>query len=93
MNAAQQDSLNDLRLKRILQLNERLKEELNRERIHSSEAAEALINYAQETRDYAVSCVWGPLQSEYDPFLKQGTSGKTHGKLHGAENTGCCVIC
>ncbi|KAL1992573.1 hypothetical protein VTN49DRAFT_4605 [Thermomyces lanuginosus] len=44
----------DLKYRRLMELNSRLKEDLDRPRVKVSEAALSLINYCNNTRDFMV---------------------------------------
>ncbi|KAI9873196.1 MAG: Guanine nucleotide-binding protein subunit gamma, partial [Pleopsidium flavum] len=52
-------SMADLKLRRLNELNLRLKEDLDRPRVKVSEAAMSLITYTNNTRDYMVPSIWG----------------------------------
>ncbi|PHH59861.1 hypothetical protein CDD81_2440 [Ophiocordyceps australis] len=55
-------SMADLKLRRLTELNNRLREDLDRERIPVSTAAK---------RDYMVPSVWGPVPKGDDPYAPQ----------------------
>ncbi|TRX92642.1 hypothetical protein FHL15_006569 [Xylaria flabelliformis] len=61
-------SMADLKLRRLTELNSRLREDLERERIPVSQAAKS-------TRDYMVPSVWGPVPRGEDPYAPQQTGG------------------
>ncbi|KAG0082889.1 hypothetical protein BGZ93_002156 [Podila epicladia] len=65
-------SVSDQKLKRFLEHNQRLKEQLEMRRISVSEASQSLIQYVSNTRDALIPIVWGTISS--DPFSKQSTS-------------------
>ncbi|KAI9849592.1 MAG: hypothetical protein M1838_000102 [Thelocarpon superellum] len=54
-------SMADLKLRRLTELNLRLREDLDRPRVKVSEAAMGLINYTSSTKDFMVPQVWGPV--------------------------------
>ncbi|KAG0348187.1 hypothetical protein BG005_011689 [Podila minutissima] len=64
--------VSDQKLKRFLEHNQRLKEQLEMRRISVSEASQSLIQYVSNTRDALIPIVWGTIAS--DPFSKQTTS-------------------
>ncbi|KAK4238143.1 GGL domain-containing protein [Achaetomium macrosporum] len=72
-------SMADLKLRRLTELNSRLREDLERERIPVSQAAKSIIAYCNSTRDYMVPSVWGQVPKGDDPYAPQ-------------QNGGCCVV-
>ncbi|KAI0647563.1 G-protein gamma subunit [Trametes maxima] len=74
-------SMSELKLRRLTEHNQRLREDLARPRIRVSEASASLIRYCKTTKDPLVPSVWGPVPRADDPYQNQGGSGK-----------GCCVI-
>ncbi|KAI1812094.1 GGL domain-containing protein [Poronia punctata] len=72
-------SMAGLKLRRLTELNSRLREDLERERIPVSQAAKSIIAYCNSTRDYMVPSVWGPLPRSDDPYAPQ-------------QNATCCVV-
>ncbi|KAI9166709.1 guanine nucleotide-binding protein gamma subunit [Paramyrothecium foliicola] len=72
-------SMADLKLRRLTELNSRLREDLDRERIPVSTAAKSIITYCNGTRDYMVPSVCGPVPKSEDPYAPQ-------------QSGGCCVI-
>ncbi|TLS29688.1 hypothetical protein PpBr36_00476 [Pyricularia pennisetigena] len=72
-------SMADLKLRRLTELNSRLKEDLERERIPVSQAAKSIIAYCNSTRDYMVPSVWGTVPKGEDPYAPQ-------------QNGGCCLV-
>lgn len=74
-----------LKLRRIEQLNEKLRESLKRDRIPASRAATLIIELAQETPDPLVPSSW-PLQSELNRY-------RVHNQLLSMQQkTECCTI-
>ncbi|ODH45961.1 hypothetical protein GX48_07958 [Paracoccidioides brasiliensis] len=80
----------ELKLRRLNELNVRLKEDLERPRVKVSEAAMSthvfdlgftalLINYCNNTRDFMVPSVWGQIDKREDPYAPQ-------------QSGGCCMI-
>ncbi|KAL8419949.1 hypothetical protein RB594_002921 [Gaeumannomyces avenae] len=72
-------SMADLKLRRLTELNSRLKEDLERERIPVSQASKSIIAYCNSTRDYMVPSVWGVVPKGEDPYAPQ-------------QNGGCCLV-
>ncbi|OBT63556.1 hypothetical protein VE03_06998 [Pseudogymnoascus sp. 23342-1-I1] len=72
-------SMADLKLRRLTELNNRLREDLERERIPVSQAARSIIAYTNTTRDFMVPSVWGPVDKKDDPYTPQPSGG-------------CCVV-
>ncbi|KAL4065105.1 G-protein gamma-like domain-containing protein [Scleroderma yunnanense] len=68
-------SMSELRYRRLLEHNQRLREDLARPRIRVSEASAGLIRYCKTTRDPLVPSVWGPVQKAEDPYALQGSRG------------------
>ncbi|KUI59355.1 Guanine nucleotide-binding protein subunit gamma [Cytospora mali] len=61
-------SMADLKLRRLTELNNRLREDLERERIPVSQASKS-------TRDYMVPAVWGVVPKGEDPYAPQQSGG------------------
>ncbi|RUS25649.1 G-protein gamma subunit [Jimgerdemannia flammicorona] len=78
-NSKRSQNLSESKLKRALEHNQRLREQLDIPRIKVSEASEALIKYCNSTKDHLVPSVWGPVDRGADPY-QPTTSG------------GCCII-
>ncbi|EMD38715.1 heterotrimeric G-protein gamma subunit [Gelatoporia subvermispora B] len=74
-------SMSELKLRRLTEHNQRLREDLARPRIRVSEASASLIRYCKTTKDPLVPSVWGPVARNEDPYASQGGGGK-----------GCCVV-
>ncbi|KAI0887386.1 GGL domain-containing protein [Annulohypoxylon maeteangense] len=72
-------SMADLKLRRLTELNSRLREDLERERIPVSQAARSIIAYCNSTRDYMVPSVWGAVPRGEDPYAPP-------------QNGGCCLV-
>ncbi|EPQ30615.1 uncharacterized protein PFL1_02139 [Pseudozyma flocculosa PF-1] len=66
-------SMSELKLRRLTEHNQRLKEDLDRPRIRVSEASQSLINYCKSTRDYLVPSVWGQVDKREDPYAPPGS--------------------
>lgn len=76
-----------LKLKRIQELNNKLRKELARERITASNACLSLIDYTGTHLDYIIPDLWGYPQQGENPF----TVGKMKAKGQDNDN-GCCSI-
>ncbi|KAI9858991.1 MAG: Guanine nucleotide-binding protein subunit gamma [Vezdaea acicularis] len=61
-------SMADLKLRRLTELNLRLREDLDRPRVRISEAANGLISYTSNTRDFMVPSLWGNVDKREDPY-------------------------
>ncbi|GBE81769.1 G-protein gamma subunit [Sparassis latifolia] len=82
MNARpHKQSMSELKLRRLTEHNQRLREDLARPRIRVSEASASLIRYCKTTKDPLVPSVWGPVAKNEDPYANPG-GGKG----------GCCVL-
>ncbi|KAG9306974.1 hypothetical protein G9A89_000888 [Geosiphon pyriformis] len=66
--------MSELKLRRLLELNQRLREDLDRPRVMVSEASTSLIRYCKNTRDYLVPSVWGPVDKRDDAYAPSGGS-------------------
>ncbi|ORX60263.1 putative guanine nucleotide-binding protein gamma subunit [Hesseltinella vesiculosa] len=64
-------TVSEAKLKKLLDLNERLKEQLEIQRIPVSEASRSLIDYCQENNDIMIPSLWG--SKHPDPFTDQVT--------------------
>ncbi|THU82892.1 guanine nucleotide binding protein gamma subunit [Dendrothele bispora CBS 962.96] len=65
-------SMSELKLRRLLEHNQRLREDLARPRVRVSEASASLIRYCKTTKDHLVPSVWGPVQKGEDPYNQPG---------------------
>ncbi len=87
--------MSEIKLRRLTELNARLKDDLDRPRVRVSEAcltydvseiAQAylcsLIEYTRVTEDHMVPSVWGNVDKKDDPYLAQQQSTKS----------GCCTV-
>ncbi|PBP24375.1 guanine nucleotide-binding protein gamma subunit [Diplocarpon rosae] len=68
-------SMADLKLRRLTELNTRLREDLERERIPVSQAAKSIISYTNSTKDFMVPSVWGTVDKKDDPYAPQQSGG------------------
>ncbi|KAL8822090.1 MAG: hypothetical protein Q9191_007167 [Dirinaria sp. TL-2023a] len=76
---SKKQSMADLKLRRLNELNTRLKEDLERPRIRVSEASMSLIQYCTNTKDFMVPSMWGSVDRREDPYAPQ-------------QSNSCCVI-
>ncbi|KAL5511785.1 STE18_1 [Sanghuangporus vaninii] len=84
MNRPHKQSMSELKLRRLMEHNARLREDLARPRIRVSEASASLIRYCRQTKDHLVPSVWGPVNKGEDPYGPQRQGG-----MCGA---GCVVV-
>lgn len=68
-------SMAELKLRRLNELNSRLKEDLERPEIKVSEASMSLIQYCNNTKDFMVPSVWGTVEKREDPYAPQQSGG------------------
>ncbi|KAG0169139.1 hypothetical protein DFQ28_003881 [Apophysomyces sp. BC1034] len=80
MNARRTQNISETKLNRLLEFNQRLKEQLDVPRITVSSASTSLIDFCKSTRDPMVPSVWGPIDKKDDPFAPANGGG------------GCCVV-
>jgi guanine nucleotide-binding protein subunit gamma, fungi len=74
-------SMADLKLRRLTELNTRLREDLERERIPVSQASKSIITYTNSTKDFMVPSVWGTVDRKDDPYAPQQSGGKSRKTL------------
>ncbi|KAJ1733159.1 plasma membrane localization protein [Coemansia biformis] len=65
--------MSEHKLRKIVELNGRLKEQLELPRIPVSQASDSLIAYMSNTKDYLLPSVWGP--PPHDPFASPTSGG------------------
>lgn len=71
--AAKKASMSEIKLRRLTELNARLREDLDRPRVAVSEACTGLLAYVQKTTDHMVPSVWGAVDKSLDPYTQQAT--------------------
>ncbi|KAG9512684.1 hypothetical protein KCU77_g11730, partial [Aureobasidium melanogenum] len=77
---SKKQSMAELKLRRLNELNQRLQEDLNRRRIPVSEASMDLIAFTdKEPKDFMVPSRWGTIDKRDDPYAPQ-------------QSGGCCII-
>ncbi|KAI7863054.1 G-protein gamma-like domain-containing protein [Spinellus fusiger] len=69
----------EAKLNRLLELNKRLKEQLDVPRITVSSASSSLIEYCKTTKDPMIPSLWGSIDKKEDPFAP-------------AAGGGCCAV-
>ena len=74
----QSEAMVNLKLKRLLDLNQRLRGDLARERIYASNACLKIIHFTQNTKDLCVPSVWGYFEEDWSSVYE--------------ESAGCCTI-
>ncbi|KZV63715.1 G-protein gamma subunit [Peniophora sp. CONT] len=71
---AHKQSMSELKLRRLTEHNQRLRDDLARPRIRVSEASASLIRYCKTTKDHLVPSVWGPVGKGEDPYAPQASA-------------------
>ncbi|KZP21221.1 hypothetical protein FIBSPDRAFT_860912 [Athelia psychrophila] len=61
-------SMSEIKLRRLLENNQRLRDDVARPRMRVSEASTNLIRYCKSTKDTLVPSVWGPVAKGEDPY-------------------------
>ncbi|KAJ7343197.1 G-protein gamma subunit [Mycena leptocephala] len=69
--AGGRQAMSELKLRRVIEHNQRLREDLARPRVRVSEASASLIRYCKTTKDHLVPSVWGPVGRAEDPYGAQ----------------------
>ncbi|KAK3066758.1 Guanine nucleotide-binding protein subunit gamma [Teratosphaeriaceae sp. CCFEE 6253] len=73
---SKKQSMAELKLRRLTELNQRLQEDLNRRRIPVSEASVDLIAFTdKEPKDFMVPSRWGQVDKRDDPYAPQQQGG------------------
>ncbi|ODN77150.1 hypothetical protein L202_05678 [Cryptococcus amylolentus CBS 6039] len=65
---ANKGTMHELKLRRLVEHNQRLREELARPRVMVSVASMNLINHCRSNKDPLIPSVWGPLPKGEDPY-------------------------
>ncbi|CDO94367.1 unnamed protein product [Kluyveromyces dobzhanskii CBS 2104] len=81
--------IQQLKLKRIEELNSKLRNELARERMTASNACLSIIDYTSTHSDYAVPEVWGFPTSGENPYDNNRKSSFARSQ---EDSSNCCVI-
>lgn len=82
-----------LKLRRISELNDKLRDELSRERITASNACLAIVNYVSTHTDYSLPEIWGypPPGSNHFVYGTQ-RKGRSVQERERSTSNGCCGI-
>ena len=72
------ERMSELKLKKLLDANNRLRAQLEMPRISVSQASASLLEFCNSTRDTLVPSVWGPVDKRDDPYAPIGG--------------GCCTV-
>ncbi|KNZ73792.1 Guanine nucleotide-binding protein subunit gamma, partial [Termitomyces sp. J132] len=64
----EKQSMSELKLRRLMEHNQRLREDLALNRIRVSVASADLIRYCKSTKDSLLPSVWGPVNKNEDPY-------------------------
>ncbi|SMN20164.1 similar to Saccharomyces cerevisiae YJR086W STE18 G protein gamma subunit [Maudiozyma saulgeensis] len=81
-----------LKLKRINDLNDKLRAELSRDRITASNACLSMINYTSNNTDYTLPDVWGHIEPGKNHFRNSVRLRGTNRPSNSADSVGCCTI-
>ncbi|SCV02492.1 LAME_0H01750g1_1 [Lachancea meyersii CBS 8951] len=82
-----------LKLKRIKELNRKLKEELARDRITASNACLSIIDYATSHKDYAIPEIWGyPMAGSNPHRMNTSNLRRRSQRASGSGDSTCCVV-
>ncbi|SCV02875.1 LAMI_0H03686g1_1 [Lachancea mirantina] len=81
-----------LKLKRINELNKRLREEIKRERITASNSCLSIIDYSTSHRDYTLPGIWGHPPPGSNPFRGSTRGSQRKYAGHQSESSTCCVL-
>ncbi|CAO3645868.1 unnamed protein product [Mucor hiemalis] len=77
-------NISEAKLKRILEYNSRLRDQLELNRITVSAASTSLVDYCNSTKDPLIPSIWGPVSKEEDPFAPAAGGNGGAG--------GCCIV-
>ncbi|ORY06433.1 guanine nucleotide-binding protein subunit gamma [Basidiobolus meristosporus CBS 931.73] len=72
MPASGLNAMSEQKLKKMIEQNSRLREQLDLPRVPVSQASQMLIKYVTTTRDYLVPSVWGTPGAN-DPFVSKSS--------------------
>lgn len=83
-----------LKLRRINELNDKLRDELGRERITASNACLALVNYVSTHADYTLPEIWGYPPPGSNHFARKRTTNRGRSSQDNGNSTSdaCCAI-
>ncbi|KAI8980433.1 GGL domain-containing protein [Pilobolus umbonatus] len=77
-------NISEAKLKKLLEYNERLKDQLEQSRIPVSVASKSIIDHCKTTRDPLIPSIWGPVSKDEDPFAP--AAGGNNGSV------ACCIV-
>jgi guanine nucleotide-binding protein subunit gamma len=60
--------MSEVKLKKLLEHNNRLQEQLDLPRVPISEASQSLIKFVTTTKDFLLPSIWGPIDKKDDPY-------------------------
>ncbi|CAD6632923.1 XXYS1_4_G0010920.mRNA.1.CDS.1 [Saccharomyces cerevisiae] len=83
--------IKQLKLKRINELNNKLRKELSRERITASNACLTIINYTSNTKDYTLPELWGYPVSGSNHFIEGLKNAQKNSQMSNS-NSVCCTL-
>lgn len=86
-----QQKLAILKLKRITELNNRLKQELQKERIFASNASYSIIDYTQSHKDFAIPEIWGYMAPGENSLRSSANAGSA-AQVASHSQDACCTI-
>lgn len=82
-----------LKLKRVTELNNKLKNELSRERITASNACLTIVNYVSTHKDYMLPEIWGYPQPGSNHFAENvRRRGSVQKSRRNSSSNNCCNI-
>ncbi|SCV03926.1 LANO_0G07096g1_1 [Lachancea nothofagi CBS 11611] len=81
-----------LKLKRINELNRKLKQELARDRITASNACLSIIDFATSHKDYAIPEIWGHPMPGSNPHRINNPNLHRRAQRGSSSDSSCCVI-
>ncbi|SCW00135.1 LAFE_0B10220g1_1 [Lachancea fermentati] len=81
-----------LKLKRINELNKKLRQELSRERISASNACLSIIDYTTSKRDYAIPDIWGYPAPGTNPYRENIKALQKLKSKSSQDSNTCCII-
>lgn len=80
-----------IEVKRINELNNKLRKELSRERITASNACLTIINYTSNTKDYTLPELWGYPVAGSNHFIEGLKNAQKNSQMSNS-NSVCCTL-
>lgn len=80
-----------MKLKRVNELNNKLRDELSRERITASNACLNFIDYVSTHKDYTLPEIWGYPPAGSNPFAN-GNDKRRRSQQDSSATNSCCSI-